>query len=109
MAKKNTTPALPDSENDEIARATTARRVETMVPSFVSIYANDIQLLTTPWDIRFRMSQLEAVDHKKQEAQISVFADVRMSPQHAKKLAEVLVKQIAGYESRFGPIPMPPD
>jgi hypothetical protein len=41
--------------------------------------------------------------------QIKTTGEVRMSPQHAKKLAQILLKQIQVYESNVGTIPLPPD
>jgi hypothetical protein len=106
MAKKTAT-TLNDDERP--VRGNTAKRVEQPSPAFVSIYANDINVMLTPWDFRLRIGQLDAVDVQANEAIVTILADVRMSPPHLKKLVQVLTKQLEHYETHIGPIAMPPD
>jgi hypothetical protein len=40
---------------------------------------------------------------------VTQVGEVRMSPQHAKKVVQILLAQIQGYEERIGPIPLPGD
>lgn len=84
-----------------------------MSPNFVSLYTNDTQVQLTPWDIRMtfgEISEARAGEPGEQPTvQIKTTGEVRMSPQHAKKLAEILARQIQVYERNVGTIPMPPD
>lgn len=92
-----------------IRRANTNRKVET-VENFASIYANDIQLQTTPWDVRIifgRIVELGTSDDPS--ATIHRLAEVHMSPQLAKKLTLLLINQLQHYERQMGDIPQPKD
>jgi hypothetical protein len=105
-AKAKATEQVGASNAERPLRANLAKHIEVPSPSFASYYVNDVQIMTTPWDIRLRMGQIEDVNPQKGEATITVLADVRFSPQHAKKLAEILIKQLEGYETNVGPIPV---
>ena len=91
---------------EAIVRANVERAV-TLSPTFGSYYANDTQIQTSPWDLRLIFGQIMEVDPKKGRAVIMAMADVRMSPQHAKRMLAVLQGQIEQYEKLFGPIPQP--
>ncbi len=84
-----------------------------MAPNFVSLYTNDTQVQLTPWDIRMTFGEISGAragePGEQSTIQIKTTGEVRMSPQHAKKLAEVLAKQIQVYEKNVGVISMPPD
>lgn len=108
MAKSKKASNSPDVAEQPV-RANAATREHTRSPSFVSLYVNDVQLQTTPWDVRLTLGQIENVDVAENRAYITVLADVRLSPQHAKKLGEVLNGQIKNYEQNFGTIPQPKD
>lgn len=101
MAK--TIPNDPDVPKP--VRGNVPNRVEQPSPAFVSFYANDAQVMMTPWDFRLRLGQLESVEDG--EAVVTVLADVRFSPAHLKRLVEVLGKQLESYEANVGPIAVP--
>jgi hypothetical protein len=113
MAKKaekqaQTTAAAKDTDS-QIIRANINRE---LVPAaqYVSLYANDTQVQVTPWDIRIMFGLITAVESSEgQSAAITVsqIGEVRMSPQHAKRVAIVLMQQIQNYEKTVGPIPQP--
>jgi hypothetical protein len=105
MAKKSATTV----NNGRPVRGNVTKRIEQPSQGFVSLYANDINVMMTPWDFRLRIGQLDAVNVDANEAIVTILADLRLSPPHLKKLAQVLNKQLEAYETHIGPIAMPPD
>ena len=105
MAKART----PTNAADLPVRGNTTKRVEHPSPNFTSLYVNDVHVMITPWDFRLRLGQLESVDSEKNEAVVTVLADLRLSPQHTKKLVQILTKQLEAYEAQLGSIPQPAD
>jgi hypothetical protein len=97
-----------DEPGDEIVRGNVNRQVERS-PSFVSVYANDVQLQTTPWDVRltFGAMSVEVRSGTGPTAHVSELSEVRLSPQLAKRVAAILVAQVEAYELKFGTIPQP--
>lgn len=93
----------------EIIRANITREV-VAASGFVSIYTNDTQLQITPWDVRMIFGEItEPATKERPLVRVKSVAEVRMSPQHAKKIVQILARQLVGYERRFGVIPQPPD
>jgi Protein of unknown function (DUF3467) len=111
MAKKDR-PAKRNGTNvnvatgAELVRANLNRVVET-APTFVSLYTNDTQVQTTPWDVRLVFGEI--ADTTNEAVIVRRTGEVRMSPQHAKRITVILIKQLQGYEAKFGPIPQPED
>ncbi|MDZ4803054.1 MAG: DUF3467 domain-containing protein [Bryobacteraceae bacterium] len=86
------------------------RRETLRSPQFASVYANDIQVQITPWDLRFIFGEVtEAPTKELPRVLVTLLAEVRVSPQMAKKLVEIVKSQLDGYEQTFGVIPSPPD
>lgn len=111
MAKRKRVSDQPDAVSNEpaIVRAN-LNRVQEVSPDFVSIYANDAQLQTTPWDIRIVFGLITGLpSHDDPSVVVKQVGEVRMSPQLAKKIATILVGQLDHYEKVIGPIPMPKD
>ena len=108
MAKRQA--MKPDKNNDnQIVRANVHRET---VPSqtFISLYVNDTQVQVSPWDIRFMFGVIEGLPSPNSPTVlIKQIGEIRMSPQHAKKVAQVLNNQLASYEKNIGPIPLPPE
>jgi len=78
----------------------------TPVPGFVSLYTNDTQIHTTPWDIRLIFGEIaEGPTKERPSVRIKATGEVRMWPQHAKRIVAILLKQFQQYESKYGPIP----
>ncbi|MDQ2839749.1 MAG: DUF3467 domain-containing protein [Acidobacteriota bacterium] len=74
--------------------------------TFVSIYANDVQIHTSPWDLRIVFGEIgDAVEGDIPSINVSQLGEVRVSPQLAKKLAEAIIAQVQAYERTFGKIP----
>lgn len=108
MAKRRK-PTDEQPTKPQIVRANIER--ETITPEgFVSYYANDTQLQITPWDVRFVFGVIEEPPNAERKTiKVKSLGEVRMSPQHAKRVAMILVQQLKAYEEGIGPIPQPPD
>ncbi len=64
------------------------------------IYTNSVKTNISIYEIMLQLG-LES------EGKIKPICNVRMSPQHAKKLAEVLSRSVTEYEKKIGKIPLP--
>jgi hypothetical protein len=92
-----------------IIRANIDREVQ-VDAGFVSLYTNDTQIQLTPWDFRLIFGQIASVPTPDNPTiVVKAVGEIRMSPQHAKKIALILLTQIAHYEEKIGPIALPPD
>ena len=90
--------------------ATETIREETRSPAFFSAYANDVQVQTTPWDMRVIFGELAiTATPELPRVVVNSLGEVRMSPSLAKKVAVIMMQQLRIYEERFGAIPMPKD
>jgi hypothetical protein len=98
-----------DEVQAEIVRANVLNREAVRSPSFVSLYSNDTQIQMTPWDVRLIFGEIEDVKVEGPAIKIRLTGEVRMSPQHAKRVAMILIQQLRGYEETIGPIPLPKD
>jgi hypothetical protein len=99
--------ALEAPKNDGIVRANVSRE-ETTSPTFVTLYANDTQIQVSPWDVRLIFGEItEPATAERPTNIIKRTGEVRMSPQHAKVVAMILVAQLKNYEENLGPIPGP--
>ncbi len=91
----------------KVVRANVNRQV-TAAQNFVSLYTNDTQVQLSPWDVRLIFGVIvEPPASERPSIQITSVGEVRMSPQHAKKVALILLKQLQHYEETIGPIPVP--
>lgn len=89
-----------------------AERIVSKAANFFSVYANDLQVFTSPWDLRLVLGEMGDQGIASSGAvvmNISQLGEVRMSPQIAKKLIGLLADQLKAYETSFGQIPGPPD
>ena len=64
------------------------------------IYTNSVKTNISIYEIMLQLG-LES------EGKIKPICNVRMSPQHAKMLSEVLSRSVAEYEKKIGQIPLP--
>jgi hypothetical protein len=112
MARKHRTtePKAPLVATEENRAAQIPFRRESFEsPSFVSLYVNDINIQTGPWDVRLLLGEVRAIPTEADPVmQVKEIGEVRISPQMAKQLAILLIEQLKAYESQFGPIPGPP-
>ena len=75
-------------------------------PDYFSVYANDIQVQTSPWDMRFIFGEiLEPATPEKTVVTVKQLGSLRISPQLAKRLVGMMAGQLMAYEKRFGEIP----
>lgn len=74
------------------------------------VYANAITVSSTLYDfsLSFKLENIYEVLPGKQERDDEEVALVRISPQMAKGLAELLAHNVENYEKQFGPIPPVP-
>ena len=68
------------------------------VAEIPEIYTNNVRTVITPYEVLLQLG-LET------SGKVKPICNIRMSPQHAKKLAEVLTKSIAEYEEKIGKLP----
>ncbi len=103
-------PATPSAPPSSLVRATGDRVRIVRAPTCVSLYANDVRVEVTPWDARLIWGEIsQEGSGADRTVLVRQVAEVRLSPPMLKKLAEVLRQQVALYEQRLGPIPLPPD
>ena len=105
MAKTNEKTKPPGADKAETPALT---RVVRRSPTFVSLYANDVQVQTSVWDVRLLLGEI-SIEEDKKVANVYQTGEVRMSPQLAKRLIAIIVQQLKGYEEKLGPIPIPKD
>lgn len=110
---KNTADAVVRAEatgqQPKVVRANLERRMEES-QNYVSLYANDAQIQMTPWDLRIILGQISSTPSPGDPTMlVRLIGDVRMSPQLAKKVTQILLGQIQLYERTIGPIAIPED
>ena len=113
MAKKLPAKAVNDSKRQaqesgapQIVRANVKREVVEST-TFVSLYANDTQIQLSPWDIRLIFGLISEPATVERPVIVKTIGEVRMSPQHAKKVVQILERQLTAYENALGSIPVP--
>lgn len=114
MAKKKAvsqgpeTPVVDKSKQDfSIVRANINRVVEPSA-NYASIYANDAQVQLTPWDVRLIFGVISNIPSDDDPAVVvKQIGEVRVSLPMAKKMAMILIAQLAHYEKNVGPITLP--
>jgi hypothetical protein len=104
QSKKTEVTLSPDTKSTEVPDAEFKREV-TKSPNFFSVYANDIQVQTSPWDIRFVLGEMGDVSPDPATVNVRQVGELRISPQLAKHLAMIILGQLREYERRFGEIP----
>ena len=68
------------------------------VAEIPEIYTNNVRTVITVYEVLLQLG-LET------SGKVKPICNIRMSPQHAKKLAEVLTKSIREYEEKIGELP----
>ena len=83
-----------------------------MPENVVEVYANSLQVATTPWDFMWFFGSVQVPETLPIPGNIvpSIRVDVviRTSPQHAKACLRALETTVKQYEDRFGEIHLPP-
>lgn len=84
------------------------KRLETPAADAFSVYSNDIQVQTSPWDLRLTFGEIMTYATQDDPTlKVKVLGELRLSPQLAKKLTLILIEQIDFYEKNIGEIPSP--
>ena len=68
------------------------------VAEIPEIYTNNVRTVITAYEVLLQLG-LET------SGKVKAICNIRMSPQHAKRLAEVLTKSIREYEEKIGKLP----
>jgi hypothetical protein len=101
--------AQPQADDSKIVRANLARETYP-ADDFAVLYANDTQVQLSPWDFRLIFGLItDAPTPERLQVRIKLVGEVRMSPQHAKRVTKILTQQLKRYEDTFGAIPTPED
>lgn len=108
MPKKTDKVAKSKQDQEGIVRANVNRNV-VQSPTFASLYANDTQVQLSFWDIRLIFGVISNIPTPESGVQVTTVGEVRMSLQHAKRVAMILIQQLKQYEETIGPIPTPGD
>ena len=74
--------------------------------AFTMVYANNVSLITSPWDVRLIFG--ETVTDPSNKALVEQRVSITLSPQTAKALAHVLCTHLHSYENQFGEISFAP-
>jgi hypothetical protein len=87
------------------------KRIIENAATYAILYSNDTQVQVSPWDVRIIFGELSSPPSPEpnQEVLVKMTGEVRMSPQHAKRLVQILAASLATYEQQLGPLPMPKD
>jgi hypothetical protein len=79
----------------------------------VDIYANSVSVTTSVYDVIMAFGTRTAItlqQGQKPLVEVDEKCRIRMSPQHAKSLAALLVKHVTDYERQHGlKLPIPPE
>jgi Protein of unknown function (DUF3467) len=79
-------------------------------PDCFHVYVNDVQVQTSPWDMRLILGRVdEPATPGKPTVTIKQLGELHMSLELAKRLAMMVIAQLQAYEGRFGRIPAPKD
>src|SRR5690348_16772012 len=77
--------------------------------SFMNVYANNASLTFTLFDFMITLGIVTSVNQENKQVVVEDLVAVRMSPEHALSLSEILNTHIGLYEKSFGPIRRGPD
>ncbi len=99
-----TTDTTPKQAHKKQAPRTNKKREQVFLndENVLTFYSNNVTTLMTIWDFKLTFGEIKEATQDK----LVVWnkASVFMSPQHAKAVSELLAKQIALYEEKFGGI-----
>jgi predicted class III extradiol MEMO1 family dioxygenase len=94
---------MPENDTEQ----PTIQPIRTKAADARQIYIDSTRMASSPWDIRMHFSLL-----KESEPGIVIDEEqvvVIMSPQHAKALLGVMVKNVKKWEDKYGELPAPED
>src|SRR5438445_13474747 len=108
MARKNhrKQPMAEPSQSVPNAPPVAVTREVSISPGFASLYANDVQIQMTPWDMRLIFGEItDLPTPDRPSVKIMSVGELRVSPQLAKRLTMVILGQLKAYEDEYGTIP----
>ena len=74
--------------------------------TYLSLYSNDTQVQVSPWDVRLIFGEIrELPTEEKPELVVRPTGEVRMSPQHARRVVDILQETLTKYEATYGELP----
>jgi len=95
------------SGEPKAVRAAVVRNTERS-NDYARLYANDMQMRITPWDIRMVFGQIvDTPTTSNPTITVREIGELNMSPQFAKRVAAILIGQLEHYERTIGVIPLP--
>ena len=98
--------AKPDV-GEPFVRANLNRQHE-VAPNYFSVYANDVQVQSTPWDMRLILGLIMKLPTEATDTvTVSQIGEIRLSQPLAKRLTMIMIQQLQNYEKTFGEIPLP--
>lgn len=111
MAKKsqsNNTNVAPVPQQKQSMFLPNLKREATRATEFFSIYANDVQIGISPWDVRLVFGELGDIVQPDEIPAIAVrqLGELRISLELAKKLTMMMAEQLKSYEANVGDIPL---
>ncbi|MGA7616254.1 MAG: DUF3467 domain-containing protein [Thermoanaerobaculia bacterium] len=96
-------PTKKKSEQEtETVNAAEIHRVR--AADFRSRYANSARLQASIYDFTLTFGQ---ISNDREKLECEEYAEIVMSPQHAKVLLQILQRNVAGYEEKFGELQIP--
>jgi hypothetical protein len=103
MANEDQPEDRPEGRQEEVS-ITKQLGVLSVVRSeeFMEVYANYVSCATSPWDITIIFGR--SVADNPDNPHIEQRASVSLSPQTAKAMAQMLVRNLQSYEQQFGEI-----
>jgi hypothetical protein len=110
MARKKTDLITePADDSTPANQGKILRREVSKAPTFFSVYINDAQITSNPFDVRIVLGEVGdlSIEEADPVANILLLGELRMSPQLAKKITVMLIQQLQAYEKKFGQIPQP--
>lgn len=98
--------------NQQEAEKETPER-NTQSPSFQTVYSNAASLVRTPFDVRINFGLTKTQVAAPVDGSISMMNEIQttviMSPQHAKVLAYIFLREVKIWEAQYGAIPLTPE
>src|SRR5687768_6528953 len=99
MAKKREGRSMAKPASPTVGSAVVTaplKREDTVSPNFFSVYANDVSVQTTPWDIRLLLGELSLPTDQDRVVRVKQIGELRLSPQLAKRVIMIIAEQLKG-------------
>ncbi|MGZ4868117.1 MAG: DUF3467 domain-containing protein [Candidatus Angelobacter sp.] len=94
-------------QSPETQFATVRHVTYTLDPQYRTVYTNNASMSLTAFDVQFIFGEM--VDSEGENVTVEKKVKIAMSPQHAKILTALMVRNIQQYEKQFGTINLTPE